>query len=330
VTRVLVVTNMWPREDRPAFGAFVRAQVEALREIGLDIAVHVIEGDRGAGAYAGDVPVLRREVRRRRPDVVHAHYGLSGWTAAWQPAPLIVSFCGDDLLGTPAPGGGLTVRSRAGVAMSRWAARKAAAIICKSAGLAAALPRDEDRRRAHVIPNGVDASRFHPGDRAESRHRLGFDPGEELVLFPQDPRQALQKRFDLAEAAMAELRRRRPAARLLQVSGVPHAEMPDYYRAADCLLLTSRSEGSPNVVKEALASGLPVVSVDVGDVRAWVERSAGGLIAGDDPAELAGAMDLVLSSGTPVNPAPLLDELDQRAVARRVAAVYASVAGATR
>jgi len=292
--------------------------------------VHVIAGDRGAGAYAGDIPVLRREVRRRRPDLVHAHYGLSGWTAAWQPAPLVVSFCGDDLLGTPAAGGGLTPRSRLAVGMSRWAATRSAAIICKSAGLAAALPRERDRRRAHVIPNGVDPARFHPGDRAASRDRLGLDHGEELVLFPHDPRQALQKRFALAEAAMAELRLRRPGARLLQVSGVPPGQMPDYYRAADCLLLTSRSEGSPNVVKEALACGLPVVSVDVGDVRRWVERASGGLIAADEPRELAGALDVVLSSGDPVDPAPLLAELDQAVVAARVAEVYASVAGAVR
>ena len=328
--RVLVVTNMWPREDRPAYGSFVRAQVDALRALGLDMQVHVIAGDRGAGAYAGDIPVLRREVRRRRPDLVHAHYGLSGWTAAWQPAPLVVSFCGDDLLGTPAPGGGLTPRSRLAVGMSRWAATRSAAIICKSAGLAAALPRERDRRRAHVIPNGVDPARFHPGDRAASRDRLGLDHGEELVLFPHDPRQALQKRFALAEAAMAELRLRRPGARLLQVSGVPPGRMPDYYRAADCLLLTSRSEGSPNVVKEALACGLPVVSVDVGDVRRWVERASGGLIAADEPRELAGALDVVLSSGDPVDPAPLLAELDQAVVAARVAEVYASVAGAVR
>jgi len=328
--RVLVVTNMWPREDRPAYGSFVRAQVDALRALGLDMQVHVIAGDRGAGAYAGDIPVLRREVRRRRPDLVHAHYGLSGWTAAWQPAPLVVSFCGDDLLGTPAAGGGLTPRSRLAVGMSRWAATRSAAIICKSAGLAAALPRERDRRRAHVIPNGVDPARFHPGDRAASRDRLGLDHGEELVLFPHDPRQALQKRFALAEAAMAELRLRRPGARLLQVSGVPPGRMPDYYRAADCLLLTSRSEGSPNVVKEALACGLPVVSVDVGDVRRWVERASGGLIAADEPRELAGALDVVLSSGDPVDPAPLLAELDQAVVAARVAEVYASVAGAVR
>ena len=328
--RVLVVTNMWPREDRPAYGSFVRAQVDALRALGLDMQVHVIAGDRGAGAYAGDIPVLRREVRRRRPDLVHAHYGLSGWTAAWQPAPLVVSFCGDDLLGTPAAGGGLTPRSRLAVGMSRWAATRSAAIICKSAGLAAALPRERDRRRAHVIPNGVDPARFHPGDRAASRDRLGLDQGEELVLFPHDPRQALQKRFALAEAAMAELRLRRPGARLLQVSGVPPGQMPDYYRAADCLLLTSRSEGSPNVVKEALACGLPVVSVDVGDVRRWVERASGGLIAADEPRELAGALDVVLSSGDPVDPAPLLAELDQAVVAARVAEVYASVAGAVR
>lgn len=325
--RLLAVTNMWPRPDRPAFGSFVRSQIESLRELGLEIDVHVIRGDRAAAAYLTDAATVRRAVRRFRPDLVHAHYGLSGWTAAWQRAPLVVSFCGDDLLGTPAPGGGLTLRSRVAMRMSQWAATRAAAIVCKSPNLVAALARELDRRRATVIPNGVDTSLFRPGDRVESRRRLGLGLGEEIVLFPHDPAQALQKRFDLAEAAVAELSRRRPGVRLLHVTGVPHGRMPDYYRAANCMLLTSDSEGSPNVVKEALMSGVPVVSVDVGDVRAWLDRVSGCTIAQRDAEALAVALARTLDCDTRVDPAPLLPDLDRRTVARRLLAVYEAVAG---
>ncbi len=324
---MLTVTNMWPRRDRPAFGAFVQSQVQSLEALGLDMALHVIAGDRGAIAYGLDVRAVRRAVRRFRPDVVHAHYGLSGWTAQWQPRPLVVSFCGDDLLGTPAPGGGRTLKSQVAVRMSQAAARKAAAIICKSPNLAAALERPADRARAHVIPNGVNIQRFSPGNRDAARRLLGLDPAERLVLFPHAPEQAEQKGFALAESLMQRVRTAEPGARLLHVTGVPHARMPDYYRAADCLLLTSKSEGSPNVVKEALACALPVVGIDAGDVPDWLRRVPGCRVVERRAEPLAEAVLEVLRAGTRVDASAVIAELDERAVARRIRAVYEQVAG---
>ena len=328
--RVLAVTNMWPRPDRPAFGTFVQSQMESVRALGVDVRVHVIPGDRGAAAYATHVPLVRAAVRRLQPDVVHAHFGLSGWTSRWQPAPLVVSYCGDDLLGAPAPGGGITAKSRVAIRMSLQAARRADGIICKSRNLVAALEREMDRHRAVVIPNGVDTALFRPGDRAAARQRLGLPPRTRLILFPHDPAQALQKRFDLAAAAIAELQKTRPEATLLHVSGVPPVEMPDYYRAADCLLLTSRTEGSPNVVKEALASGLPVVTVDVGDVRYWLERVTGCEIAAAEPAALAAAITRVLDRDAAVDPSPVLPDLDRMTAAKKLLGVYESVKGRKR
>lgn len=328
--RVLTVTNMWPRRDRPAFGAFVQSQVQSLEALGIDIALHVIAGDRGAGAYALDIPAVRTAVRRFRPDLVHAHYGLSGWTARWQPAPLVVSFCGDDLLGTPARGGGHTAKSRVAVRMSQAAARRAAAIICKSKNLADALARPADRARAHIIPNGVNVQRFSPGDRDTARRALGLEASERLVLFPHAPQQAVQKGFDLADEVMQRVRSAEPAARLLHVTGVPHSRMPDYYRAADCLLLTSRSEGSPNVVKEAIACGLPVVGVDAGDAREWLMRVPGCRLVERRAEPLADAVLSVVRDGARIDPTPVIADLDERAIARRIRTVYQQVAGRSR
>jgi glycosyltransferase involved in cell wall biosynthesis len=320
--RVLTVTNMWPRRDRPAFGAFVRSQVQSLEALGLDMALHVIEGDRGAASYAIDIPLVRRAVRRFRPDLVHAHYGLSGWTASWQPVPLVVSFCGDDLLGTPSRRGGRTLKSQLAVRMSRHAARRARAIICKSRNLAEALPRASDRARAEVIPNGVNVELFDPGDRDAARRRLGLDPSEPLVLFPHAPEQQVQKGFDLADAAMRRAASTIPAARLLHVQGEPHSRMPDYYRAADCLLLTSRSEGSANVVKEAIACGCPVVGVDAGDAREWLLRVPGCRLVERNAGAISEGIVAVLAVQQRVDPRPILAELDERAIARRIRAVY--------
>ena len=323
--RVLVVTNMWPSPTRPAFGSFVAAQVASLRDAGVEVAIHVIRGDAHLAAYLTDVPVIARKVREFDADLVHAHYGLAGWSASWQRRPLVVSFCGDDLLGTPGMTGRLTWKSRVAIRMSHRAARRADAIICKSENLRQALPADEDRRRAVVVPNGVDLTQFHPGDRLAARARLGLQPDAALVLFPHAPDQRAQKRFDLAEAAVALAALQLAGVQLLPVSGIAHEVMPDWYRAADCLLLTSRAEGSPNTVKEALASGLPVVSVDVGDVRHWLHRVSGCEIAEPRADALAAAMVRVLRGDRQVDPTPVLLELDHALAASRVVEVYRSL-----
>jgi glycosyltransferase involved in cell wall biosynthesis len=319
--RVLFVTNMWPRPDRPGFGSFVHAQAESLRSAGVNVHVFTIAGDRGRLAYLRVIPALRREVHRWRPHVVHAHFGYSGFTASFQPVPLVVSFCGDDLLGTPGAWPA-RIRGRAGVALSRFAASRAAAIICKSANLVHALPHERDRHRAHVIPNGVDFQRFAPGDRAAARRRLGLPAEAELVIFPHDPRQAHHKGFALASEAMARLSLTRPSLTFQHVSGRPHREMPDWFRAADCMLLTSISEGSPNVVKEALATGCPVVSVRVGDVERWLLAAQGCALVERDAGAVAAGVGRVLDIGQRPDPDVFRRFFDSAAVASQLVAVY--------
>ena len=104
--------------------------------------------------------------------------------------------------------------------------------------------------------------------------------------------------------------------------------MPDFYRAADCLLLTSKSEGSPNVVKEALACALPVVGVDAGDVRDWLSRVPECRLAERRPEPLAESVLEVLRAGRRADVSSVLADLDERTVARRVRAVYEQVVGA--
>ena len=94
-------------------------------------------------------------------------------------------------------------------------------------------------------------------------------------------------------------------------------------RACDALLLTSMQEGSPTVVKEALASDLPVVSVDVGDVRERIGEVAGCEVCADDSAEtIAGALERVLARGERVNGRDAVKDLDEREIAKRVIAIY--------
>jgi glycosyltransferase involved in cell wall biosynthesis len=258
-------------------------------------------------------------------EVVYAFYGLTGWVALWQPRPVVLSLAGDDILGTPTQAGGLTVKSRVGIVLSQWAAWRATEVCVQSEEMRSRLWGAALRRRARVVPYGVDGARFHPGDPVVARRRLGLPAAERLVIFPNTPHEP-RKRLDLAEAAMELVRRDLPDATLRVVSGVRHADMPEYYRAADCCLLTSEWEGSPNVVKEALLSGLPVVTTAVGDVERWVPLSPESAIADRTPEALAREIRRVLIRRQRVDPSPFRARFSSRAIAEQMAGILESVA----
>ncbi|MGH7731470.1 MAG: glycosyltransferase, partial [Candidatus Eiseniibacteriota bacterium] len=244
--KVLVVTNMYPSAARPHWGAFVRSQVESLSALGVENMVHEIEGWKSTARYAHalrEVPML---ARRAGADLVHAHYGLSGAAAAGvREIPLVVSFCGDDLLGRPDAQGRITSRSRWLVSVSRLAARRADAVIVKTEEMRRTIPDVPD---VEVIPNGVDLARFAPIPRDQARARLGWPPEGAVLLFagpPEEPR----KNWALAQAVEARLQARGRDARLVPFHGRPQEEVAIAMSAADVLVLPSFHEGSPNVVK---------------------------------------------------------------------------------
>jgi glycosyltransferase involved in cell wall biosynthesis len=317
IPRVLVATNMYPSETHLTHGVFVQVQVEALRELGVLVDVFHLHGGGRWLNYSGVVGSLRRKVRSCGADVVYAFYGLMGWIAVWQPAPVVLSLAGDDILGTPDGAGGKTLKSQIAVVLSQWAALRAAVVCVQSDEMRQKLWGARLRQRALVIPYGVDPAHFHPGDQAEARRRLHLPADELLVLFPNTP-EVPRKRLDLAEAAISLVRRDLPNVGFRIVTRRPPGEMPDYYRAADCCLLTSDWEGSPNVVKEAFLCGLPVVTTDVGDVRRWVPLSPESAICERTPEALAREIYRVLIERRRVDPAPFLASLSSRVIAQQM------------
>lgn len=322
--RVLIATNMYPSPGQPARGAFVKAQVEAMLEMGISATVFEIHGRRSLWNYLSSVRPMRNAVRHFAADLVYAFYGLTGWVAQWQPRPVVLSLAGDDVLGTPNGRGGITLRSRAGQVASQWAAQRAAVVCVQSEEMKARLWGWRVRGEALVVPYGVDSKRFTPGDSKAVKQRLGIPVEEKTILFPNTPGEP-RKRLDLAEAAVEIVRRVLPQAHLRVVSGVPHKDMPDFYRASDCLLLTSDWEGSPNVVKEALLSGLPVVTTDVGDVRSWIPFSAESAIVDRTASSVADGLLRVLRGSRRVDPDPFIAAFSSRVVAERMIGLFESI-----
>jgi glycosyltransferase involved in cell wall biosynthesis len=279
--RVLVVTSLYPSAANPARGRFVQDQVEALRHLGADVELFTFEP--GAANYLRAARELRRRHRSGRFDIVHAHHGLSGWTArGLGRRPLAVTFHGTDLA-HPIVG-----------PMSRALARAADLPATVSATLARErLPGAGRTQRVAVLACGIDLERFRPLDRVESRERLGLDPRGRYLLFPASPTRP-EKRHDLAkQVALAA------GAELLAYDNTHPDQVPLWINAAAAVLVTSDREGFGLAALEALACEVPVLSTPVGIAPLALAGIEGTMCAQFDTAAWAGIAALHLDSGDP-------------------------------
>jgi glycosyltransferase involved in cell wall biosynthesis len=323
--RILVVTNMYPTAERIHSGIFVARQVEDLRRSGLDVQVELLGGERGSIDYLMARNRIARIARRFDPDVIHAHFGYTGLSVIGLGRPFLLSLCGDDLNGTSNGRGQITLKSRLGILVSQVAAARAARVIVVTESLRGKLWRSS-RERAEVLPYGIDDEAFRPMLKEQSREKLGIDTRGLVVAFVYPGRQPT-KRLDLAESACNELRRRGREVRLLVVDGVAPDKMPLYYNAADCLLMTSDYEGSPNCVKEALACGVPVVSVRVGDVPDLLSVASRGRVVDREPAAIASGIEslcTMTSKGPRTSMLPTQFSVGD--VGRRLRSTYTTIA----
>jgi glycosyltransferase involved in cell wall biosynthesis len=326
--QVLWVTNMWPDERRPWYGSFVHSQARSLEVAGVDLDVLYVPGYLSPREYARGAAEVVRRSKRRRYDLVHAHYGHSGLLARLQlDAPVLLSYCGDDLLGSPTSDGvGLTPRS---VVLARGFAalsRLLSATITKSEEMAQRLPR-RSRARNNVIPNGVDLSRFEPMDREQARGRLGWGAARKNVLFVGNP-EVPRKNVALARAIRDELLRRGVPVELRIAWELEPEAIVTWMAASDALLFPSLFEGSPNTVKEALAMELPIVSAPVGDVPERLRGVAGTFVVPRDVTAMADAMESALQYDRLPGARTAVSELSIERIAERLLGLYSSLAGA--
>jgi teichuronic acid biosynthesis glycosyltransferase TuaC len=319
--RVLHVTNMYPTAARPAFGVFVRRQVEALARLGVSQSLYVIPSG-SSTRYVDAARVVRARVRNDHCDLVHAHYGLSAWAAMWQPQPLVATFAGSDLYGHSDGRGGRTWRGRWEVMLGNWAARQADRVIVMTERMVHLIRSATARKRAVVLAYGIPVGAFRPGSREAARKRLGLPPYQFVVFWPHSA--SPTKRRDMAELAIQKLRAEIPHA-VLWAPRVPPEQMGDCYRAADCLLVTSDTEGSPNVVREALCTALPVVSVDVGDVWQLIDPVDWCRRAEREPTDIAARLAEIARLPRPTEPPNFVREFDCERVASELIKIYESV-----
>lgn len=266
----------------------------------------------GIGGYFRALRLLKQFIRFHPVDVVNAHYSYSGFMARLATKkPVVCSLMGSDLLQV---GWFMRLLTRF---FYRWLWN---ATIVKSAGMQKLFPQ------SHLIPNGVDFANFREIPKPEAFQKTKFDPTCKHILFvSQDPSSAV-KNFSLAEAGVRLLNI--PSVQLHVVTNRSFAELPYYYSVADLLLLTSLSEGSPNVIKEAMACNCPIVSTNVGDVREVMAQTEGTYICMSEPRDVAEKIQQALDFGRRTNGRYKIQHLDSEIIAQKIHAIYQSVVDA--
>ena len=205
--KVLVVTAMYPTPDNPAFGAFVKTQIDALRQAGIDAEPFVINGRLRKLMYLKALFQLRQRVAQDPTiDVIHAQFSYAGIIARMQSkVPVVVTFHGDDLLGTIKDATGQqTWVSPLLVKVGQWLGRAADASIVVNTDMAARLCSKEN---VYVIPGEVELHQFAPMDRNQARAKLGLDRHKKYVLFAANPKIPV-KNFAFAQRVFRQLHQR--------------------------------------------------------------------------------------------------------------------------
>jgi glycosyltransferase involved in cell wall biosynthesis len=282
--RILAVI---PGEGHGNSYIFARRQAQSLADVGMRVDVFYLKSRTSPVALIKEWWRLRRKIAEFSPHIVHAHYGtVTSFVSVLSTSlPIVITFRGSDLDAHPSMG---WVRGYFGTLLSQISILMAQRIVCVSERLRERLWWGG--RKAVVIPTGVNLGRFHPIPVAKAREELGWGLDERMVLFCGGTLPAA-KGSTFVQAAVRRAQEVVKDIRLFVLDGsISPDDVPIYLNAADCLAFASFKEGSPNIVKEALACNLPIVSVDVGDVRERLKGVFPSMVVRRDVSEFSEAL----------------------------------------
>jgi glycosyltransferase involved in cell wall biosynthesis len=314
--RILLLSNMYPSAQRPDYGVFVQRLAEALRERGHEVDEAVLgAGRRGLlatpGAYLGLLRRTRALARRRRPQVIYAHYLIpTGLIALGAGAPFVITAHGRDVanVGTIPLVGPLT----------RRVISRARAVICVSAYLAERLPAQP--RRMEVIDCGVDTDLFAPAPREPGDGPRYLTVGS--LIERKNVGRLIEAFGRLGEGSLTvvgagpleqQLRAAAPPG-VSFLGRVPPERIPELYREHDVYCQTSLVEPQGQALLEALATARPVVATRVGGPPEYVTEGAGVLVDPLDVADIAAGMRAAAALPVPCDAARAVAERHSIAV----------------
>ena len=323
--KILIVGNNKPGH----FAPFVEEQARALQQQGCEVVFYGVKG-KGLLGYLRALPALCRMIRAERPDIVHAHYGLSGLLANLQRrVPVVTTYHGSDI-NVPK----VLRFSKIAMRLSVYN------IFVSKRNIAIAISRKRDKAmkrlgKYSLLPCGVNIP--PPWNELQNKlvGQLTLNQWVQSILSKNEKNVLFAGAFDnavkdpeLAKAAMNELEKMGVKAELIELKGYNRDQVNALMYTCDALLMTSKTEGSPLVIKEAMACGCPIVSVDVGDVAERLSGVEGGyVVPSREPKDIAQAILQAIAYEGKTNGRDRIIEmgLTNEQVAERLIAIYQSL-----
>ena len=301
--KILIVASF----NKHRFAPFIIEQVEALEKMGQTVHFFGIQGH-GIWGYVRNYKGLKRIIQDYKPDVIHAHYGLSGLLAVLQRGvPVVTTFHGSD------------INNPKVLPFSKIAMRLSAfTIFVSQKNVDIARPT----KKFALLPCGVNTDNFRMLSKHNARLQLHLDATKTYVLFAGSFSNRV-KNPELAEKAIALLKN----VELIELKGYSRVEVNYLMHAVDAALMTSHTEGSPQFIKEVMACGCPLVSVDVGDVKEITAGVDGCYLVSRDPKQIAEKLQLAIDFKERTQGRQRIVELglENQKVAEKIVAIYTNV-----
>lgn len=288
---------------------FVKEQGEALSSLGVNVFYFAVKG-KGAKGYLRNFGSLKKTIHDHSIDIVHAHYGLCGALSVLQrKVPVVITFHNGETL------------TRKGKIISSLASRFSAYNIFVAQHIhddLFCIPKQYS-----IIPCGIDMALLPLMDKDSAVNKMSLPTDKPNVLFGgsfSNPR----KNYPLAKEAISHLPY---PVNLIEMKGFNREEVGMLLCGCDLFLLPTKSEGSPQVVKEALACNCPIVATGVADIPQLLEGIANSYTTGFDAEEISKRMDQIIKSGSRSDGRKRIDELglDNPQVAAKILNIYQRV-----
>lgn len=287
---------------------FVREQGEQLRALGAEVEYFAVVG-KGAMGYLSNYKRLKQVIKTYQPDLIHAHFGLCGALCVLQSKVPVVITCHN----------GETLSKSANI-ISSLAVQRAKHTICVAQHIYDKLYLKP--KNYTIKPCGIEVTEVVDKDLA--KQQMGLPNDKYNILFGGSFSN-LRKNVALANAALEILHR--DDINLIEMKGFNREQVTLLYNACDMLLLPTKSEGSPQVLKEAMAYNCPVVATDVADIAYLLDGVSNSYVTSFAPQDVAEKIAQVLACGQRTNGREKIEKLklENSQVAKTIYSIYQQV-----
>ncbi|MCH7973583.1 MAG: glycosyltransferase [Bacteroidetes bacterium] len=295
---------------------FIKEQGDAIASLSNEVDYYSIEG-KGIFGYLNNYFPLRRKIKQLKPDILHAHYGLSGLLATLQfKVPVIVTYHNGEILNKK-----INLLSSLSVLLNKYSIYVAEHIRKKM--------YIKTKKKYQFIPCGIDLNTNIVIDKNEALSRMSLDKTKINILFGGAINNE-RKNYKLAASALEILSKEYNNLKLIELKGYNRSKVVLLLNACDLALLPSKSEGSPQFIKEAMACNCPIVATDVGDVKEVIGNTDGCYLTSFDSLALADkiklAFEFVRVKGKTNGRERVIElGLDSDTVVKKIISIYQNV-----